>query len=109
MPVEQRARRGGGTDRYPHCRMPAEPPTLRLMERIETDVHVIGWGKAGKSLARTLGSAGCSVVMVEQSHQMYGGTSINIACVPTTALVHRAELRREADSAAGWLIDSDRI
>jgi len=72
------------------------------MKHIETDVLVIGWGKAGKSLARTLGSLGHSVVMVEASDQMYGGTCINVACVPTKALVHQAELRRTADSAATW-------
>ena len=78
------------------------------MERIETDVLVIGWGKAGKSLARALGSSGRSVVMVEQSDQMYGGTCINIACVPTKALVHQAELRRASDSAADWFTASVR-
>ena len=76
------------------------------MERIETDVLVIGWGKAGKSLARALGSSGRSVVMVEQSDQMYGGTCINIACVPTKALVHQSELRRASDSAADWFTAS---
>jgi pyruvate/2-oxoglutarate dehydrogenase complex dihydrolipoamide dehydrogenase (E3) component len=76
------------------------------MERIETDLLVIGWGKAGKSLARTLGSSGLAVVMVEQSRQMYGGTCINVACVPTKALVHRAELRRGTDSAAEWFARS---
>ncbi|MFS3130559.1 FAD-dependent oxidoreductase [Nocardioides sp. Bht2] len=73
------------------------------MELIEADVLVIGWGKAGKSIARALGSAGRSVVMVERSSQMYGGTCINIACVPTKALIHQAELRRRpADDAAAW-------
>ncbi len=76
------------------------------MERMETDVLVIGWGKAGKSLAKSLGAAGRSVVMVEQSAQMYGGTCINIACVPTKALVHQAELRRSADDAEAWFVDS---
>ena len=84
-------------------RAPIDPGhTIGFMERIETGLLVIGWGKAGKSLARTLGSSGRSVVMVEQSDQMYGGTCINIACVPTKALVHQAELRRDADSAAEW-------
>jgi pyruvate/2-oxoglutarate dehydrogenase complex dihydrolipoamide dehydrogenase (E3) component len=72
------------------------------MERLETDLLVIGWGKAGKSLARYLGSSGRSVVLVEQSSQMYGGTCINIACVPTKALVHLAELRRDSDDTAEW-------
>ncbi|TQL66292.1 pyruvate/2-oxoglutarate dehydrogenase complex dihydrolipoamide dehydrogenase (E3) component [Nocardioides albertanoniae] len=71
------------------------------MEHIETDLLVIGWGKAGKSLAKALGSAGRDVVLVEQSDQMYGGGCINIACVPTKALVHQAELRR-GESPAEW-------
>ena len=77
-------------------------PSIGFMERIETDLLVIGWGKAGKSLARALGSAGRSMVMVEQSDQMYGGTCINIACVPTTALVYQADLRRDVDNPAEW-------
>ena len=67
------------------------------MEHLEADLLVIGWGKAGKSLAKTLGAAGRSVVMVEQSSQMYGGTCINVACVPTKALVHHAGERRGED------------
>lgn len=69
------------------------------MERIDTDLLVIGWGKAGKSLAKALGASGRDVVLVEQSEQMYGGGCINIACVPTKALVHEAELRRGEDPA----------
>ncbi|UPK75511.1 FAD-dependent oxidoreductase [Nocardioidaceae bacterium SCSIO 66511] len=76
------------------------------MERIDCDVLVIGWGKAGKSLARAQGLAGRHVVMVEQSEQMYGGTCINIACVPTKALVHRAGLRRDDDPPAPWFADA---
>lgn len=59
-------------------------------------------GKAGKSLARALGSAGRAVVLVEQSEQMYGGTCINVACVPTKALVHQAARRRSSDAPADW-------
>jgi pyruvate/2-oxoglutarate dehydrogenase complex dihydrolipoamide dehydrogenase (E3) component len=61
------------------------------------DVLVLGWGKAGKTLARVLGAAGQEVVLVEQSREMYGGTCINVACVPTKALVVSAERRREGD------------
>lgn len=81
---------------------PGDLPTITDMERMATDLLVIGWGKAGKSLARALGSSGRRVVMVEQSDQMYGGTCINIACVPTKALVHQAELRRDSDDADSW-------
>ncbi|MEA5360542.1 FAD-dependent oxidoreductase [Amycolatopsis sp., V23-08] len=55
------------------------------------DLIVIGFGKGGKTLAATMGRLGKRVAMVEQSAQMYGGTCINIGCVPTKALVHHAE------------------
>ncbi|NIH83812.1 FAD-dependent oxidoreductase [Amycolatopsis granulosa] len=66
------------------------------------DVLVIGFGKGGKTLAATLGRRGRRVAMVEQSDRMYGGTCINIGCVPTKALVHQAEQRRAGDDPGGW-------
>ncbi|MDV2979155.1 FAD-dependent oxidoreductase [Glutamicibacter nicotianae] len=47
------------------------------------DAIIIGWGKGGKTLAGTLARAGQRVAIIEQSSQMYGGTCINIGCVPT--------------------------
>src|SRR3954447_23881810 len=58
---------------------------------IQADLVVIGFGKAGKTLAATLGRQGRSVVLVERSSSMYGGTCINIGCVPTKSMVYRAE------------------
>ena len=46
----------------------------------------IGWGKGSKTLAQFLAARGERVLMVEQSDRMYGGTCINIGCVPTKAL-----------------------
>lgn len=60
----------------------------------ELDAIVIGWGKGGKTLAGTLARAGWRVAIVEQSEKMYGGTCINIACVPTKILIHDAEQHR---------------
>lgn len=59
-------------------------------ESLSTEILVIGWGKAGKTLAGVLGRAGRSVTVVEQSPTMVGGTCINIACVPTKDLIHSA-------------------
>jgi pyruvate/2-oxoglutarate dehydrogenase complex dihydrolipoamide dehydrogenase (E3) component len=59
---------------------------------------IIGFGKAGKTLAATLAKAGWRVAIVEQSNTMYGGTCINIGCIPTKTLVHDAE--RQHDFAA---------
>lgn len=73
-----------------------------MAHELQTDLLVIGWGKAGKTLAGALGRAGRSVTLVEQSADMIGGTCINIGCVPTKALVHRAEARREQDDPTTW-------
>lgn len=55
------------------------------------DLVVIGFGKAGKTLAGAYAKAGKNVALIERSESMYGGTCINIGCVPTKALVQRAE------------------
>ena len=52
-------------------------------DTLDVDLAVIGYGKAGKTLAATLGRRGWHVAMIEQSADMYGGTCINIGCVPT--------------------------
>ncbi|WP_210521133.1 FAD-dependent oxidoreductase [Hymenobacter terricola] len=52
---------------------------------------IIGFGKAGKTLASFLAGQGWRVALAEQSAQMYGGTCINIACIPTKSLVYSAE------------------
>ena len=46
----------------------------------------VGFGKAGKTLAFKLASAGESVILIEQSELMYGGTCINVGCIPSKLL-----------------------
>lgn len=70
---------------------PGRPPNDERMVDTHFDLLVIGFGKGGKTLAATMGRLGKRVAMVEQSARMYGGTCINIGCVPTKALVHHAE------------------
>ena len=60
---------------------------------------VIGFGKAGKTLAATLAKTGWRVAIIEQSNTMYGGTCINIGCIPTKTLVHDAELQHDFAAA----------
>lgn len=48
---------------------------------------VIGFGKAGKTLAKTLAKAGQKVLLIEQSNKMYGGTCINVGCLPSKNLI----------------------
>lgn len=54
------------------------------------DAIIIGFGKAGKTLAAELSNRGWQVAVVERSSTMYGGTCPNIACIPTKTLVHEA-------------------
>lgn len=54
------------------------------------DAMVIGFGKAGKTLAGDLAGQGKKVAMIEKDPKMYGGTCINIACIPTKMLSHDA-------------------
>lgn len=60
---------------------------------------IIGFGKAGKTLAATLAKTGWRVAIIEQSNTMYGGTCINIGCIPTKTLVHDAELQHDFAAA----------
>ena len=52
---------------------------------------VIGFGKGGKTLAKALASKGESVLVVEKSTRMYGGTCINIGCIPSKSLIFNGE------------------
>lgn len=56
-----------------------------------TDV-IIGFGKGGKTLAGKLAAAGHRVALVEASKKMYGGTCINVACLPSKFLENNARL-----------------
>lgn len=55
------------------------------------DYIIIGFGKGGKTLAADLAAQGKAVAMIEKSNEMYGGTCINIACIPTKLLIHHAD------------------
>jgi pyruvate/2-oxoglutarate dehydrogenase complex dihydrolipoamide dehydrogenase (E3) component len=69
---------------------------------IEVDLAVIGFGKGGKTLAAALAKTGKQVALIEQSDQMFGGTCINIGCVPSKALVYQAEHPDPHADGAEW-------
>ena len=58
------------------------------MERIETDVLVIGGGSGGLSVAAGAVQMGARVVLLE-GHKM-GGDCLNYGCVPSKALLAAA-------------------
>ncbi len=61
---------------------------------------IIGFGKAGKTLAQDLGSRGESTILIEKDPNMYGGTCIAVACIPTKKLATLASRKRETDNPA---------
>ena len=69
----------------------------------EFDAIIIGFGKGGKTLATELAQHDWKVAMIERSDKMYGGTCINIGCIPTKALIHSAAL-----AAAGHPLTADK-
>ena len=61
------------------------------------DAIVIGTGQAGPSLSAALAGAGMRVAVVERHR--FGGTCVNVGCIPTKALVasaHAAHVARRA-------------
>ena len=70
--------------------------------RLDVDLAVVGFGKGGKTLTGAMAKLGKRVALIEQSPEMYGGTCINIGCVPTKALVHQAEHPDPRLDGASW-------
>lgn len=56
------------------------------------DAVIIGFGKAGKTLAPQIAARGRKVAIVEKSPLMYGGTCPNVGCVPSKALITKAKI-----------------
>lgn len=61
------------------------------MKQLSTQNLIIGFGKAGKTLAADLARNGQQVVLAERDNSMYGGTCINIGCIPSKRLLTEAE------------------
>ena len=71
----------------------------------DVDLLIIGGGKAGKSLAMDRARAGWKVAMVERDK--IGGTCINVACIPTKALVGSARTLLAARQAEVMGVEVD--
>lgn len=61
------------------------------------DLLILGWGKAGKTIAKKAALKGLNVAVIERDPKMYGGTCINVGCLPTKAMVHYANLTHECE------------
>ncbi|WAW14722.1 FAD-dependent oxidoreductase [Peptostreptococcus equinus] len=58
---------------------------------------IIGFGKAGKTLASYLSKKGEKTALIEKSSNMYGGTCINVACIPSKYLEYNARLSNKIE------------
>lgn len=67
---------------------------------------IIGFGKAGKTLAQDLGSRGESTILIEKDPKMYGGTCIAVACIPSKKLSTLAYQKRDSDDPAIYYKES---
>ncbi len=66
------------------------------------DAVIIGFGKGGKTLAAALGNAGKKTALIEKSPMMYGGTCINVGCIPTKFLVSKAKNAKFFEDKAAY-------
>jgi glutathione reductase (NADPH) len=64
------------------------------------DLFVIGGGSAGVRCARIAASHGARVAIAEQTH--WGGTCVNVGCVPKKLMVQAAEYGAWAADARGF-------
>ncbi len=59
------------------------------------DAVIIGFGKGGKTLAGFLAGKGQKVALIEKSDKMYGGTCINVGCIPSKKLVNSTKVLKD--------------
>jgi pyruvate/2-oxoglutarate dehydrogenase complex dihydrolipoamide dehydrogenase (E3) component len=71
------------------------------------DAIVIGTGQAGPSLAVRLAHAGRKTAIIER--KLFGGTCVNVGCIPTKTLIASARAAHVARHAAdyGVIVDGD--
>lgn len=70
------------------------------------DAIVVGTGQSGPSLAQRLTNEGLRTAIIER--KLFGGTCVNVGCIPTKTLVASARAAYMARRAQdfGVLIDS---
>ena len=71
-----------------------------MSERFDYDLFVIGGGSGGVRCARIAAGYGARVGIAEDTH--WGGTCVNVGCVPKKILVQASEYGRLAEDARGF-------
>ncbi len=70
------------------------------MSSFDYDFFVIGAGSGGVRAARTAAALGAKVGIAEEKH--YGGTCVNVGCVPKKLFVYASQFPHQAQLAAGF-------
>ena len=75
------------------------------MPRDDYDLFVIGGGSGGVRAARMSAAYGARVAIAEQRH--WGGTCVNVGCVPKKLFAYAAHVSEEFRDARrfGWRLD----
>ena len=74
------------------------------MSEFDFDLFVIGAGSGGVRCARMSATMGARVAIAEERY--FGGTCVNVGCVPKKLFVYAAHVREDLENAAsfGWNI-----
>lgn len=70
-----------------------------MTQVVQTELVVIGAGPGGYAAAFRAADLGMSVTLIER-YPSLGGVCLNVGCIPSKALLHVAQVRREMESAA---------
>jgi pyruvate/2-oxoglutarate dehydrogenase complex dihydrolipoamide dehydrogenase (E3) component len=73
------------------------------VERIETDLCIVGAGSAGLSVAAGAAQMGARTVLVERARM--GGDCLNVGCVPSKALIAAAQAAETIRRAGRFGVD----
>ncbi|MCL7419478.1 MAG: glutathione-disulfide reductase [Methylobacter sp.] len=75
------------------------------MNHYDIDLFVIGGGSGGVRAARTAAGLGIRVALAENRH--FGGTCVNLGCVPKKLFVYASHFREDflAAKGFGWFIN----
>jgi pyruvate/2-oxoglutarate dehydrogenase complex dihydrolipoamide dehydrogenase (E3) component len=75
------------------------------MESDLVDAIIVGTGQAGPAIAARCSREGLKTAVIERHH--FGGTCVNVGCVPTKTLVASARAVRQAQRGAEFGFDVD--
>lgn len=74
-----------------------------MTKAFDYDLFVIGAGSGGVRAARTASALGAKVGIAEEKH--YGGTCVNVGCVPKKLFVYASQFSHQAELAKGYGVD----